>query len=81
MTAARRGPVVPGAITQHALPPYSMHCSACGQDWIPPLPRGSSTATEHSLDKAAQEHWRSCAGAPLLHEHVLPPRPPGVIAP
>jgi len=46
-------------IHQDGLPPYTMHCFACGQTWIPQPAKGRPMTTSR-LDQQAVEHWNTC---------------------
>lgn len=57
-------PALWGAITQDGMPPYRMHCHACGLTWEPPNARGKDHPTEASLDRETKRHLDSCPAKP-----------------
>jgi len=52
-------------IVQDAQPPHTMECWSCGKKWTPTPSRSGPSKGQHtdaSLDRAANDHWKVCAG-------------------
>lgn len=52
-------------IVQSGMPPYTMECWSCGKQFQPvPAKSGPNKGqhTESSLDRSADDHWRTCRG-------------------